>query len=182
VGGEAWFEKEVKSGKGIATDEVDPEQVAKRRQKQPAVHPTSGPGNRENVITIRGQNFGTRAEVYVGSMKACSVKILSRDLIEATLPKCAKNDKDACTKEQDIKVIVGLITRPGEVTSNMTGPWLPAAQAQTGAEITISQPTRQTVTKPIIHPRTCNGTANHTDHHGTRKYRSVQIGPLVYSF
>jgi hypothetical protein len=79
-------------------------------EKQPAVHPPSGPGNRENVITIRGQNFGTRADVYVGSMKACSVKILSRELIEATLPRCAGDDKGddpdtICTKEQDIKVI-----------------------------------------------------------------------------
>jgi hypothetical protein len=78
----------------------------KETEKGKAIHPQSGPGNRENVITIRGQNFGTRADVYIGSTKACSVRILSRDLIEAILPKCAGGDKDTvCNKPQDIKVI-----------------------------------------------------------------------------
>jgi len=81
-------------------------QTGTGKETRHAVHPQSGPGNRENVITIRGQNFGTRADVYVGSMKACAVRILSRDLIEATLPKCAGSDTDTiCTKPQDIKVI-----------------------------------------------------------------------------
>jgi hypothetical protein len=91
----------------------------KETDKGKAIHPSSGPGNRENVITIRGQNFGTRADVYVGSIKACSVRILSRDLIEATLPKCAGGDKDTiCTKPQDIKVIShgDSYLKPGQVT------------------------------------------------------------------
>lgn len=75
-------------------------------QKHTSIHPGSGPGNRENVITIKGEHFGTRADVYVGSMKACSVRILSRELIEATLPKCAGDDKDTfCQRLHDIKVI-----------------------------------------------------------------------------
>jgi len=52
------------------------------------VRPNTGPGNIENVITIRGNDFGTRADVYVGSMKACAVQVLSRKFMEVKLPKC----------------------------------------------------------------------------------------------
>lgn len=68
------------------------------------VHPNSGPGNIDNIITINGEDFGTRADVYVGTVKACEVKILSRKFIEARLPKCFK-DQGCSGTPLDIKVI-----------------------------------------------------------------------------
>jgi hypothetical protein len=66
--------------------------------------PDSGPGEEENIVTIRGQDFGTRAEVYVGTRKACEVKVLSRTFIEARLPRCYSNQP--CEKiPQQVKVL-----------------------------------------------------------------------------
>jgi len=68
------------------------------------VHPSSGPGNVENIVTIRGDDFGSRADVYVGTMKACQVRVLNRQFIEAKLPKCYENQ--ACSGTPlDVKVI-----------------------------------------------------------------------------
>jgi hypothetical protein len=68
------------------------------------VHPNSGPGNIDNIVTIKGQDFGARADVYVGTMKACEVKVLSRKYIEVKLPKCFK-DQGCSGSPLDIKVI-----------------------------------------------------------------------------
>ena len=50
------------------------------------IFPSRGPGNLQNVVRIRGTNFGSGARVFVCGKEAGGVEVLSRQLLMAKLP------------------------------------------------------------------------------------------------